>query len=1414
MFSTIANAPAKQSVGETIAVLSGRLNSATLLEDRRAAILGLRSFAKDYPASVASGALRSLIGSLSKDGEDVDTVKSVLETLLMLFDPNQDSPEASEDIALWLADEFTQRQENVTLLLDFLETNDFYSRLYSLQLLSAVLSARADRTEACVFAAPLGISSLVAVLDDRREAVRNEAVSLLTYLTPTSPDIQKAIAFQGAFQKIFAIIAAEGGLSEGDRIVEDCLVLLVNLLRLNPSNQYTFREEGYTSNLSQLLKSTYELGKEAEEVAQWAQQQGARNTYALLAIVRLFLTPGEKETPQNQRVFSHQGVLYHALQLAFAQAADVSIRAEALTVCSEIIRGNRELQEGFAQIQVPSVLPNDVNGTNGKTNGISVTLVYVIDGLLDITLSVTSLQLFDLRMAACECLKAYLYGHDEIRLHFLHRAIEGYSSGTDETANVLTTLLQPSASSSTDPYRHWFASIVMFHLLHEHDDGSEPKAKALAMSLTEGDAESGEEVVTGIQTITAHLVSGLKTGIDERVVVGYLMLLIGWLWHNPAGVDDFLGEGSHLQGLTGVVQEPKSNPIVRGLSAMLLGIIYEYSTRESPIPRPSLHEALLSRMSRGNYQVSLRNLLKHPLMRDFEVIPQKADDSGELPEVFFDDTFVEFYKDHCNQIIRAIDTDPAIETSVVVNGEEMGVSRQLVDDLRAELDAVRAKQDEYYKNWQSSLMDGSASSKQLGQQLEGTVAELNRIKSLNDALHRNHENEVKSLHRKHEEATRSTDRKFEESFKSLQRKHDDEVRAYQRKHEQETKALQRKVDQLEGQNKHLDAENKDVKQKFGDALRNLQRLEQQLKSTEEQATSKTAEIQRQLDYVKKTSEAEAARKERRTGAEMAELRATISRLEADSMKAAKTHSDELQSTRAQFEAEIAKVKEAEKRAEDFQTRLKEAQDSAKNATTQLEARIQELEADYNARVETVEAEKANQLKDLKSQLEKEHAEGLEKVEAEFKQNHTGELEKQKSQLEKAKTELEKKHSDKLEQLSSSLKQEHADELDKSKAELEKSRAELEKVQSDLQKAQSEPKQQKNDDLEKTQSQLKKAQDDVAELKSKLKKSEDELQKSESQSTQQKNDEVEKLKEQLTKAEDGLKSAKSQSKKQKDDEVEKLKSQLKKAEEELKKSKSDSKKQKDDEVEKLKTQLKKAEEELDKSKSQSKQQKDEALEKLQAKLKKAEDELQKATSDSKKIGDELQMAKSQSKKAEDELEKAKLQSKQTEEELSRIKAESQTPKDDLQKAKKQLDEINSVVKQKDAELKTKDEERVATQTELDDLLMVFGDLEERVEKYKVSSLRYQPALHEGMTANQFYRSKYRSLAVQCQKERTMMTTTMRTRKTTMTELTSDSTMGYVYIMAARCLWILSRSHMERNELYQASIPSTLSESRDC
>lgn len=79
-----------------------------------------------------------------------------------------------------------KRQENITALLDLLDKHDFFSRLYALQLISAISAARPERTQECVYTAPLGVSRLVAILDDKREAVRTGR----EYLDPTQDKIK------------------------------------------------------------------------------------------------------------------------------------------------------------------------------------------------------------------------------------------------------------------------------------------------------------------------------------------------------------------------------------------------------------------------------------------------------------------------------------------------------------------------------------------------------------------------------------------------------------------------------------------------------------------------------------------------------------------------------------------------------------------------------------------------------------------------------------------------------------------------------------------------------------------------------------------------------------------------------------------------------------------------------------------------------------------------------------------------------------------------------------------------------------------------------------------------------------------------------------------------------------------------
>ncbi|WEW54930.1 Vesicle-mediated ER to Golgi transport protein [Emydomyces testavorans] len=762
-----SQAPARQTATDTISTLSSRLQSATLLEDRRAAILGLRSFAKEFPASVASGALRALITSLRNDAEDVDTTKVVLETLLMLFAPEESSPEASDELALWLADEFTQRQDNITVLLGLLDSREFYSRLYSLQLISQISAARPERTQECIFTAPLGISRLVNTLGDVREPIRNEALLLLIALTPSSAELQKVVAFENAFDRIFSLIEREGSLTHGAGIVEDCLSLLGNLLKLNVSNQSYFRETGCIKKLASILAGAADEQESGEDVPEWTLAQRDKNLWGTLAVIQLFLVRGGTSTPVNQTAFWQHGVMQQILRIAFSEEFNVAIKAKALATCAGLICANSALQEKFADLTV--VVPvnhAEKQAANGNSQVDGPHPVNVIEALLRLALLPAALQLLDIRLAACECIRAFTENHPGIRAHFLRRAIDGHTSGEDQIPNILTILVSPPENrANSDPYQIWLASILLFHLIHD-----DPETKTLAMKVTEGDESNGEEVITCVQAITGNLLTGMQRNDDKRISVGYLMLLCGWLFEDPDVVNDFLGEGSSIQSL---IQETKqcvsSKTLLPGLCAVLLGIIYEFSSKDSPISRSTLHQLLMGRLGRELYIDKITKLREHRLVRDFEVLPQTSQshyDSG-LPEVFFDKIFIDFLKDNFSRLIRAIDREPGIEVPVIANGIQKGISRELVDSLRAQVEdktqTVQTMETEIL-SLQRKLEQEHLDHRKTKESFE---VELNRIKHVNEMLQKTHAEEVHELEGRHGSTKKELIKQHEEQLRVL-----------------------------------------------------------------------------------------------------------------------------------------------------------------------------------------------------------------------------------------------------------------------------------------------------------------------------------------------------------------------------------------------------------------------------------------------------------------------------------------------------------------------------------------------------------------------------------------------------------------------------------------------------------------------
>lgn len=752
--------------------------------------------------------------------------------------------------------------------------------------------------------APLGTTRLVATLDDPRDAIRNAGLIILNELSESSSELQKLFVFENAFERIFNLVQAEGSLNQGGIVVQDCLSLLANLVRYNASNQTTFRETGGVARFAGLLPGGQKSKKPkaATEEDEWTSPQKDKNIWGLLAILRMFLVKGSTSTLPNQNAFQKHGLLQQALNIAFDKSTTIPIKVEALYTCADMIRGNARLQEGFAQLQVvpiiePSTTPNGESIPNG------VSRVYVIDALLDLALSPASNELFDARFAACECIKAYFYNHVRIRLHFLKRAIDGHLSGQDETANVLTTLIAgPQGSQTIDPYRTWFAATLVFHLLYEDRD-----TKSMLMQVAEGDAESGEEVVTCIQALTGNLIASLQVGEDERVSIGYLMLLCGWLFEDANAVNDFLGEGSSLQSLVQAASKPGNEQIVlRGLCAALLGVIYEFSTKDSPIPRRELQPILTTRLGRERYLDAIAQLRQHHLIRDFEVLPHDTSSAhGGLPEVYFDATFIDFLKDNFSRLSRTIDRDPGLE----IHQSHDGIDRDLVDSLRGQLDekiqALEKAQAELLR-MEQKLNQEQADHRRTQ---ESSITQVNTIKRINEDLHKHHDADVKKLDREH----RAT------------------MLDLENKHSLQVTALNNKLLQTQKETAVAVAK---TRQEYEEKLHEVNRARSEVERRLSQAHEERKEALESIRGFEQTT--------RRTKEEIAIVRQTISTLE-DTLRKSEAQINELKEERTGLQETIEKQK-AENRQlrteiQDQTWKVKDAEEKLKKA----EAAVKEKE---------------------------------------------------------------------------------------------------------------------------------------------------------------------------------------------------------------------------------------------------------------------------------------------------------------------------------------------------------------------------------------------------------------------------------------------------------------------------------------
>ncbi|XP_059130649.1 general vesicular transport factor p115 isoform X2 [Peromyscus eremicus] len=608
---------------ETIQKLCDRVASSTLLDDRRNAVRALKSLSKKYRLEVGIQAMEHLIHVLQTDRSDSEIIAYALDTLYNIISNDEEeeveenSTRPSEDLGSQFTEIFIKQPENVTLLLSLLEEFDFHVRWPGVRLLTSLLKQLGPPVQQIVLVSPMGVSRLMDLLADSREIIRNDGVLLLQALTRSNGAIQKIVAFENAFERLLDIITEEGN-SDGGIVVEDCLILLQNLLKNNNSNQNFFKEGSYI----QRMKPWFEVG---DENSGWSAQK-VTNLHLMLQLVRVLVSPTNPPgaTSSCQKAMFQCGLLQQLCTILMATGIPADILTETINTVSEVIRGCQVNQDYFASVNAPS---------NPPRPAIVVLLMSMVN----------ERQPFVLRCAVLYCFQCFLYknqkGQGEIVATLLPSTID--ATGNSVSAGQLLC----GGLFSTDSLSNWCAAVALAHALQGNATQKEQLLRVqLATSI-------GNPPVSLLQQCTNILSQGSK--IQTRV--GLLMLLCTWLSNCPIAVTHFLHNSANVPFLTGQIAENlgEEEQLVQGLCALLLGIsIYFNDNSLENYMKEKLKQLIEKRIGKENFIEKLGFISKHELYSRASQKPQPNFPSPEY--MIFDHEFTKLVKELEGVITKAI----------------------------------------------------------------------------------------------------------------------------------------------------------------------------------------------------------------------------------------------------------------------------------------------------------------------------------------------------------------------------------------------------------------------------------------------------------------------------------------------------------------------------------------------------------------------------------------------------------------------------------------------------------------------------------------------------------------------------------------------------------------------------------------
>ncbi|XP_025090466.1 general vesicular transport factor p115-like [Pomacea canaliculata] len=615
------------SSAETIERLCHRVQTSSLLEDRRDAVRALKALSKKFRLEVGTQAMDVLTKVLETDRSDVEITGYALDTLfnVMSNEPSEEdemTSKSSVDLGEQFTEIFIKKQENVTMLISLLEEYDFHIRWPTVRLLTVLLTNRLKDLQECILVIPMAVSKLMDLLVDSREIIRNDALLLLNQLTKGHANIQKIVAFENAFERILDIIVEEGA-SDGGIVVEDCLLLLLNLLKNNASNQNFFKEGSYIQRISPFL----ELGSASAPSKQsgWSAQK-VTNIHLILQLVRTLVSPSnpQNQTVACQKVMNQCGLLQQLCSILMASGVPADVLTETINTVSEVIRGNQANQEYFASVLAPS---------NPPRPAIVVLLMSMVN----------EKQPFVLRCAVLYCFQSFLYKNEVGQSQIIQTLLPTTADVNTITAGQLLC----GGLFSTDSLSNWFAAVALLHAVIGRNTNN--RGQLLRVQLA---TSLGNPPVSLLQQCCNILAQGAK--LQTRI--GLLMLLCTWMADCPIAVNHFLTNSANVSYLISQVSSSEGDElelIVQGLCAFLLGLCMVFNDNQnSSFTKASLKEVIQNRIGEEVFADKLTQVAKN---ENYTRAAKKPHLNYKHPsEIVFDHEFTKLFKNLENDVLVAV----------------------------------------------------------------------------------------------------------------------------------------------------------------------------------------------------------------------------------------------------------------------------------------------------------------------------------------------------------------------------------------------------------------------------------------------------------------------------------------------------------------------------------------------------------------------------------------------------------------------------------------------------------------------------------------------------------------------------------------------------------------------------------------